>query len=239
MAWRTISDLAKDLEGVITPAGIKAAAQRVGWAASDQVPPKVYGVRRNGRAWELDDESDMVRKWYEKKALLEAGHDALAYQSEAQGRIEALETDRKEAERELEELRSDLSKAKERIQSLTEALEGAQKALSTERDKTSALQELAEERASIISSLTVALNAVTVARETSPDATKNTSGKSHKAASKQLEGSELLDAWKQYTDEETAAGRRPSKAAFARLHGMAASTFKGRLATAQQQQNKA
>ncbi|WP_129898185.1 hypothetical protein [Bifidobacterium pseudolongum] len=237
MAWRSINDLANDLVGVITAAGIKAAAQRVGWPAAKQgIPSEVCGVRMHGRAWELDDDSEMVREWYRKKDIREAGIDALEYQSEAQGRIERLEEDRREAERELGELRSGLTKAEEQVRSLSEALEAAQKALEAERDKTSALHELAEERAHIIGSLTVALNAVTISRNNSSDASSSSHAvKASKASSEPLEGAALLDAWNRYETAERDAGRKPSKAAFARLQGLAPSTLKGRLAAAQRQ----
>ena len=97
MAWLKISELAKELVGVVGEPGIKAAAVRNG---DDGVFAK-----KEGRYWVINTESAQVREWRELKLRYDRASDASAEIDEQKGRIELLEAAKGDLEEDYEDMR--------------------------------------------------------------------------------------------------------------------------------------
>lgn len=97
MAWLKISELAKELVGVVGEPGIKAAAVRNG---DDGVFAK-----KEGRYWVINTESAQVREWRELKLRYDRASDASAEIDEQKVRIELLEAAKGDLEEDYEDMR--------------------------------------------------------------------------------------------------------------------------------------
>lgn len=235
--WRTVDEMTEmlryaDEEGarvqLVTPSAVKAAAQR-----------GTVGARKDDRGrWLIDDESMGALRWKAKRDRLEneARSRAEARHHEENVAIELglLRDDKQDLTGLCERLRAQLEQEHRHAEALEAKLEQALR--EAEQAQTALKQErrISEERLNMVKTLTEALSKPFV--EQTGTSHREIGGNASKTPSNVLEGHELLEAWQQYVAQQDEKGLKASKAAFAREHGMAASTFKGRLSAAQRQQ---
>lgn len=232
--WRTVDEMAgllrySDEEGslvqLVTPSAVKAAAQR-----------GAVGARKDGRGrWLIDDESEGALRWKAKRDRLEG---EARSRSEARHREENVATelgllrdDKRELTGLCERLRAQLEQERARSEALEAKLEQALREAGQARTALDQERRISEERLNMVKTLTEALSKP-FSPQTDISHPKSDERRSQ-APSNTLEGDALLEAWKRYEEQQATEGLKASKAAFAREHGMAVSTFKGRLTAAQ------
>ena len=235
--WRTVEEMAEmlrysDEEGslvqLVTPSAVKAAAQR-----------GAVGARKDGRGrWLIDDESEGALRWLAKRDRLEGEARSRA---EARHREENVATelgllrdDKRELTGLCERLRAQLEQERARSEALEAKLEHALREAGQAQTALDQERRISEERLNMVKTLTEALSKPLTGQTGTSH--RKISENASKAPSNALEGRELLEAWQRYVAQQDGKGLKASKAAFAREHGMAASTFKGRLTAAQRQQ---
>lgn len=232
--WRTVDEMAEmlrysDEEGelvqLVTPSAVKAAAQR-----------GAVGTRKDGRGrWLIDDESEGALRWKAKRDRLEGEARSRA---EARHREENVATelgllrdDKRELTGLCERLRAQLEQERARSEALEAKLEQALREAGQAQTALDQERRISEERLNMVKTLTEALSKP-FSPQTDISHPKGDERRSQ-APSNTLEGDALLEAWKRYEEQQATEGLKASKAAFAREHGMAVSTFKGRLTAAQ------
>lgn len=232
--WRTVEEMAEmlrysDEEGslvqLVTPSAVKAAAQR-----------GAVGARKDGRGrWLIDDESEGALRWLAKRERRECEVRARVEERRREENVEVelglLRKDRRELTDLCEDLRGQLARTRSRIEELEARLREAEREANRARFDLERERTVSEERLNMVKTLTEALSKPLTGQTGTSH--RKISENASKTPSNALEGHELLEAWQRYVAQQDGKGLKASKAAFAREHGMAASTFKGRLTAAQ------
>lgn len=211
---------------VIVSGAIKVAARR----------GQVDGMKDERGRWLIDDESEGVRKWFAKKVILESDARRVMEERHHKENIDTelrlLRKEKRELTDLCERLREQLAQEQTRSKELESHLTEMRQALTDSANQLEQERKISEERLNMVETLAKALSGGQ--KEVVEGKPRTDANRSAKRSLNTLDGQDLLNAWKQYEAQEEAAGHKPSKAAFARAHGMAPSTFKGRLASAQQ-----
>lgn len=232
--WRTVDEMADvlryaDEDGalvwLVTPSAVKAAAQR-----------GAVGARKDERGhWLVDDGSEGALRWLAKRERREREVRARVEERHREENVEVelglLRKDRRELTDLCEDLRGQLARARSRIEELEARLREAEREANQARFDLERERTVSEERLTMVKTLTEALSKP-FSPQTDISHPKSDERRSQ-APSNTLEGDTLLEAWKRYEEQQATEGLKASKAAFAREHGMAVSTFKGRLTAAQ------